>query len=96
MAPQHPLHIVGYMRGPISPESQEEHAERTKYIVILPEEESRARVVLWCVIMEEERDGELSCPSHKEQHATDHHRQTQAHHHDGPVCRVTRRATGLS
>jgi REP element-mobilizing transposase RayT len=35
-----------HMSGPILKESQEEHKERTKYTVILPEEESRVRIAL--------------------------------------------------
>jgi hypothetical protein len=38
--------FLGYMSGPILTESQEEHEERTKYTVILPEEESRVRIAL--------------------------------------------------
>ena len=41
-----PIDILGYMSGPILTESQEEHEERTKYTVILPEEESRVRIAL--------------------------------------------------
>jgi len=41
-----PGFFLGYMSGPILTESQEGHEERTKYTVILPEEESRGRIAL--------------------------------------------------
>jgi hypothetical protein len=38
--------MLGYMSGPIIVEGQEEHEERMKRVVILPEEAGTARISL--------------------------------------------------
>jgi hypothetical protein len=38
--------FLGYMSGPIPAESPEEHEERTKHVVILPESGSHAGIAL--------------------------------------------------
>ena len=38
--------FLGYMSGPLIPESEPEHGERMKHVIILPEEVNAARIAL--------------------------------------------------
>ena len=39
-------YFLGYMSGPLIPESEPEHEERMKHVVILPEEADTARIAV--------------------------------------------------
>src|SRR5207248_1432070 len=70
-----------YMSGPIITESTEEYEERMKHVCFYRKKQAQQEY-LWRASPWRMRGiGNGSVPPESEQHETDHHRKTQAHHH---------------